>query len=97
MKIRHKILAAGLLGIISCGLFPPWVNVLNVPYRAHSRTPAGYSFIAFPPPQKDSRWGVDIDIQKLIIEWVCVGAACGIALVILDQPARRIPPPNTDN
>jgi hypothetical protein len=109
MPTRNKIILGGLACIVLCGLFPPWINVLDVPYHAHNKTPAGYGFIFSPPAAKGGAWGIEIDGNRLLIEWVCIAAVTGVILVLVVNPAwshdnnaRRlkkfIPPPgNPEN
>lgn len=94
---RNKILIGGLIGIAVCGAFPPWFNVLDIPYHAHQRTPAGHQFILMPPESKGGLWGVQIDLDTLFVEWVCVAALTGIATFIFDKSAKPFQPPNSLN
>lgn len=97
MTTRNKILIVGLIGIALCGAFPPWFNVLDIPYHAHQRTPAGHEFILMPPESKGGLWSVEIDLDTLFVEWVCVAALAGIAIFMFDKPFKPLPPPNSLN
>jgi hypothetical protein len=98
MELRNKIIVGGLACIVLCGLFPPWINVLDVPYHAHSKTPAGYALIILPPESKGGSWGVQIDTGRLFIEWICIAAIAGIVLVMNDKPQKPfIPKSNSQN
>lgn len=109
MPLRGKIILGGLVCIVLCGLFPPWINVLDVPYHAHNKTPAGYALIIFPPQTKGGAWGIEIDGKRLLIKWVCIAAATGMVWMLVVKPAwsrddkenrpqKFIPPPgNPEN
>lgn len=97
IKRQKKMFIAGLLGILLCGLFPPWLNVLDVPYHAHQRTPAGHEFILMPPESKGGAWSVQIDMNTLLVEWVCIISFFGIIIHLMDRPEKLLPPPNNKN
>lgn len=75
--MKTKILIAALGAFFLTCLFPPWLNVLDIPYHAHQRTPAGYAFILFPPDSKSGPWSVEIDLKTLFVEWVALAAITG--------------------
>jgi len=107
--MKTKILIATLAAFILTCLFPPWLNVLDVPYHAHQRTPAGREFILFPPDSKGGAWSVEIDLKMLFVEWAALAAITGaVWLVVVKPPWSRddkekrpqkfIPPPgNPEN
>jgi len=109
LKQQNKIIICGLSCIVLCGLFPPWINVLDIPYHAHNKTPAGYAPIMSPPAAKGGSWGIEIDGERLLIEWVCIAAVTGMVWMLFVKPTRSgddktnrpqkfIPPPgNPEN
>jgi len=86
-NIKTKILIAALAAFILTCLFPPWLNVLDVPYHAHQRTPAGHEFILFPPDSKGGAWSVEIDLKMFFVEWVALAAVTGMVWVLVVKPA----------
>jgi hypothetical protein len=86
MKTRSKIVFAGLAFIVLSCLFPPWVNVLDIPYHAHQRTPAGYEFILTPPEPLGGRWSIQIDMNVLFVEWIAVAALTGVIWLVVVKP-----------
>jgi hypothetical protein len=55
----------------------------------HSRKPAGYALIFYPPkPQADyAAFGVKIDFGRLFLEWAALAAVTGIVWVFISKPA----------
>jgi hypothetical protein len=72
-------LSLGILAFVLAGLYPPWVERADIPYRLHFRRSAGYSFIWSPPPLADwpPQASMEIDYGRLGIEWLIVGVATG--------------------
>jgi hypothetical protein len=107
--LKTKIIIVALAAFILTCLFPPWLNVLDVPYRAHQRTPAGHEFILTPPDSKGGAWSVEIDLKMLIVEWAALAAITGAVWVLVIKPPwsrddrekhsqKFIPPPgNPEN
>jgi hypothetical protein len=103
--MKRKILITTLAALILTCLFPPWLNILDVPYHAHQRTPAGHEFILFPPDSKGGAWSVEIDLKMLFVEWIALAAVTGMVWVLAVKPAwsrnekspnpqKFIPPPS---
>lgn len=107
MKTKILISALGVF-LLTC-LFPPWLNVLDVPYHAHQRKPAGYKFILLPPDSKGDPWSVEIDLKTLFVEWAALAAIAGAVWLVVvkppwsrddeaNHPQKFIPPPgNSQN
>ena len=107
-RARILCLTALAMFILTC-LFPPWLNVLDVPYNAHQRTPAGHEFILSPPDTKGGAWSIEIDLKTLLVEWLALAAVTGMVWVIVVKPAwsrdgktnrpqKFVPPPgNPEN
>ena len=72
MRAQKALIVCGLAVFALSGLFPPWVHTH---YRSRSHESAGYSLIFIPP---DSG-GVDLDYNRLLVEWACIGAIMGAA------------------
>jgi hypothetical protein len=71
------IILGGCLLFLLCGLFPPWIYT----YSGGRTRSAGYSFIAI-APRDETR----IDAVRLAVEWLCVLACAGMALVFTAKP-----------
>jgi hypothetical protein len=84
--MKAKILLIALVAFILTGLFPPWLNVLDVPYRAHQRTPAGHEFIFSPPASKGGAWSIEIDLRILFVEWATLAAITGAVWLVAVKP-----------
>jgi PBS lyase HEAT-like repeat len=107
--MKRKIIIIALAVFIFTCLFPPWLNVLDVPYHAHQRTPAGNKFILSPPDSKGGAWSVEIDLKMLFVEWSALAAITGVVWLVVVKPAwsrvekagnphKFIPPPgNPEN
>lgn len=102
--MKTKILIIALAVFILTCLFPPWLNVLDVPYHAHQRTPAGHEFFLFPPDSKGGAWSVEVDLKMLFVEWAALAAITGAVWLIVvkppwlrddkaNRPQKFIPPP----
>lgn len=78
---QRKILMGGLLLFLFLGLFPPWVYTFNY-QSVHAERPAHYAFIAWPPEPKMGGFahGVAIDISRLLVQWLVLGAAIGFGM-----------------
>lgn len=85
--MKMKILLAAVAAFILTCLFPPWLNVLDVPFHAHQRTPAGHEFILFPPDSKAGAWSVEIDLKTLFVEWAALAAITGAVWLVVVKPS----------
>jgi hypothetical protein len=72
-----------------CGLFSPWLyTVYQTGTRdfsgMRSEKSAGYHCIFTPPPPEieSPTHGVRLDVERLLVEWVCIVAACGAAWAV---------------
>jgi len=83
MKI---LIAAGAAFSLTC-LFPPWIDVLDLPHHAHGKTTAGYELIFSPPAPKCVGWSVEIDLKTLSIEWAALAAIIGTVWLFAVKPA----------
>jgi hypothetical protein len=92
------ILVLAALAIVVSGLFPPWLYTIyatgtreEVGYR--SEKSAGYHFLLRPPPPEiddHPGFGVKLDGERLLIEWVCIVAAGTAAWTIVGMSLRRV-------
>jgi len=85
MHSKQKIvLFLGALVIVLLGLFPPWREKADIPYKVHFQKALGYQFIGSPPTStllsipefsyyKDATT-IQVDLSRLFIGWVIVGA-----------------------
>lgn len=84
MRLSAMQIRIGMVGIavfVLMGLFPPWVNDVDVAtdHQSLSREwPAGYSLIFVPPkPPAGSLAGIRIDLIRLLIQWgVVISLTC---------------------
>lgn len=107
-RARAICLTALAVFVLTC-LFPPWLNVLDVPYHAHQRTPAGHEFVLSPPDSKGGAWSIEIDLRTLFVEWAALAAIIGIVWMLVVKPAWSrdnkenrpqkfiLPPGNSEN
>ena len=78
-----KILIIGIILILACCLFPPWVHT----YKArsiYSEESAGYSLIVEPPKKKydSQRYGVKLDTTRLLLQIFIVSLATGAGVLL---------------
>jgi hypothetical protein len=83
---KTKILIIALAVFLVTCLFPPWLNVLDVPYHAHQRSPAGHEFFFSPPDSKGGAWSVEVDLKMLFVEWAALAAITGAVWLIVVKP-----------
>lgn len=81
-KVQKKILIAGIIIILVCCLFPPWVRT----YKAesiYSERSAGYALIILPPQTGNSiRFGIKLDTSRLLLQLFIVSIATGAGVLI---------------
>jgi len=82
-KKQKKFVVIGVAVIILMGLFPPWTHTFKSS-SIHSEEPAGYGLIISPPPRKGKnlRFGIKIDISRLVIQWVVTIAAMSAGVML---------------
>jgi len=91
-------LMVAAIAIAVSGLFPPWFYTVyqtgtrdNTGYR--SQKSAGYHFLLRPPPPElddHPAFGVKLDGERLLIEWVCIVAAATAAWTIAGMSPRHV-------
>ncbi len=77
--------AVAALAFVLAGLFPPWLytedhtnsNSRYGPPGRHLQFNAGYHCIFSAPQRTGEFGGVKLDIERLLIEWACIGVATG--------------------
>jgi hypothetical protein len=72
--------------IIAAGLYPPWTERANIPYRLHFERSIGYSFLWSPPSSSVANeypgmTSVGVDGQRLFIEWFVIGIAAAAGML----------------
>jgi hypothetical protein len=94
-KSQKLILTIGAIIAIVMGLIPPWSYTLNFQSASRSK-PAGYFAIVSPPQpeQNHPAYGVRLDSNRLVIQWVVIAIAIGVGLALLrkknnSQPSDR--------
>ncbi|MBI5044058.1 MAG: hypothetical protein HZC10_09595 [Nitrospirae bacterium] len=82
-----KVVIAAAVIFIVMGLYPPWIYTLDVE-SIHSEKPAGYALIIAPPtPEKNApAFGVRLDISRLLLQWLVLGAATVGAVLVAKGP-----------
>ncbi len=74
-----KVLILACLVFCLTGLFPPWVHTVNLRGASPTTYPAGYYLIFDPPARRGEggRYGVAIDVPRLLIQWAVLIVAVG--------------------
>jgi len=85
-KAQKLVLTIGAVVAISMGLIPPWSYTFNFLSTSQFK-PAGYCLIVSPPqPEKDApAYGVQLDGNRLVIQWIVVAIATGASLALLHR------------
>lgn len=94
MNPRQRIvLAAGAVVIVALGLFPPWREKADIPYKVHFEKALGHHFIASPPSSTltgqprlsylRNETTIQVDLSRLFIEWVVVGVMTTVLFLFL--------------
>lgn len=77
MTMKRLTTKIGIVVSVIMGLFPPWVQRLDV-QAIHVVEPASYRFLFVPPVSKGPFWSAHIDFPRLILQlaivWGIVGA-----------------------
>ena len=77
-KKQTKFLWGGIAALAVTGLCPPWEITRSAPIHTSGAVPTapiGYHLIFFPPPADVDSWcGANIDLDRLLIEWVLIAA-----------------------
>ncbi len=78
-RAMRRILISAVIIFCLIGLFPPWIYTVNPPGTGQITNPAGYSVLFSPPPPEKSgpRYGVEIDLPRLLIQWAILIVAIG--------------------
>ncbi len=81
MSQRVRVcVCVGIVLFILAALVPPWIGV-------HTGGPIGYAPLCLPPGEY-----VEIDLPRLIVEWLVIAAATGGAVLLLSKsvgPSRK--------
>jgi len=82
-----KIVIASAAIFIAMGLYPPWIYTFDA-RSIHSENPAGYGLIVDPPkPEKvKPRFGVRLDISRLLVQWIVLVAATAGTVLLVKGP-----------
>lgn len=91
-KLQKAIIVVGAVVGISMGLIPPWTNIYTIPF--HQKNPAGYALLFSPPYPEENSYGlggsVELDIDRLIIQWVIVAMAIGLGIVLANKKPGNV-------
>lgn len=76
IRRRKIIVATASLACLLAGLFPPWIQTVDL-NTTHTQTDAGYAFILSPPTPREYSYaiGIRLDNSRLHLEVVCLLAA----------------------
>ncbi len=92
-KIQKRIVVTGALIVILMGLIPPWTytfhhqKLLNRPRLK----PAGYSliFTPAPPESKGAGQGIELDLKRLLVQWIITGIATGMGFALAHTKSKK--------
>ena len=65
----------GIAALVVAGLIPPWREVLDL-QALHQESPLGYAPIFLPPSGQSGR-SVNIDVIRLLVQWVVIALVTG--------------------
>ena len=85
-----KILILSIALFIVIGLYPPWIYTFNAK-SIHSEKPAEYALIIEPPEPEDYnnvRYGVRMDISRLVVQWLILCAATTGAMLLTREKRK---------
>lgn len=87
---QHRMLIAAGVIFVAIGIFPPWTYTLEA-QSIHREKPAGYAFIVSPPNPEENApaFGVQLDIPRLLIQWLVLVAATGGLLLLAREPDSK--------
>jgi hypothetical protein len=91
LNSKQKVISIfGIIVIIGMCIFPPWIHTYNS-NGTYSENPAGYSFIAEPPSPRshDARNGVEIDLNRLLIQIIADVSFIGLGLLIFSRATNN--------
>ena len=85
-KIQKKILTIGVVVILICCLFPPWVHTFKAK-SIYSEESAGYAPIISPPSKKQNSvgFGVKLDISRLLLQIFIIFIATGAGALLVSK------------
>src|SRR5689334_3666214 len=97
-RTKMVLICAGLLIALS-GLFPPWRERADIPYKLHFDKSLGYSFIWSPPGSTlvggaqfanlSNATTIEIDLSRLFVEWIIVAAIATIFFFLLRSSSQH--------
>jgi hypothetical protein len=93
-KQQRNVILIGLGIILLMGLIPPWKCSLSAPDLPHVERPGKYGFLFYPPSPDNvakqlfyvidsSFLSVQMDINRLFVQWIAVTIAVVIAVILL--------------
>jgi len=87
---RKKIIWAGTACLGLLASYVPWTYTLYTS-DFHREKPAGYYLIFDPPPpeSRNDRYGVKVDVPRVIIPMVIVVGATIAGVVLTDEKPRK--------
>lgn len=77
----------GLGVIVLMGLCPPWRETVWTQYF-HSKSPAGYAPIFWPPASGGRSEGIELDVERLLLQWAVVAMVTGGVVAFFGRKSR---------
>jgi CheY-like chemotaxis protein len=76
LKLK-RLVFCGIFALLIATLFPPWLYTTHVRNSTTAKKSAGYGCILTPPkPERDEYdKGIELDVSRLMVEWLCIAAA----------------------
>jgi hypothetical protein len=87
--LRKIVVVIALVAIIAMGIYPPWNQTYETKdgrFTLHEKT---YGWLIKPPYPDDrglsEAWKVELDLERLAVQWILVCIATGAALWITQR------------
>src|SRR5260370_23218641 len=96
---QRLVLIVGALALALLGLFPPWREKADIPYKVHFEKALGYSFILSPPSStlvsarefsylRDAPT-IQIDLSRVFIQWIVLAAGAHVLCLSVGFRSQR--------
>lgn len=91
LNLRRVVFVTALLSVAWLGAFPPWSFTFSGPGASQVVRSGPPAFILSPPTPETTgiRNGVTVDVPRLLIEWIIVGAIAAALAGLLPRPRPR--------
>lgn len=88
-KSQRQILIVGIVLFVLIGLFPPWVRTLSRPGAPKAYMSVHHKFILAPPGYDSSYNGVQVDVTRLVVEWLTIVVITGAWVMLSAKLSAR--------